>query len=154
MEASHLSRVKAIGRTTWVDPRVMKGLIDVDIAETRYHLLIEQDGFDGDAPPHESCGKRLAVEGDLIDALWTETKGVQGRTDAGAWHEPPPAKLAKIAVIGDGAFVEGECQVCRRVWKWAGWFWRRMPGDDPFPIVSDNGELPRQFEVRQRAHIA
>ena len=101
-----------------MDSRAVQRLVDVDIAQTRDYALIEQRLLDRDAAAMQARREVVASEGVAAGSLGSESECPQRGVDSISWHQPPPAELPDVAVVGDClGEAQGEMGRLVRIWS-------------------------------------
>ena len=85
-----------------MDPRTVQRLVDVDVAQTRHHSLIEQRLLDRDAAALQASREVVASERVAAGSLGSESECPERGVDVIGRHQPPPAELPDVAVVSDG----------------------------------------------------
>src|SRR5215207_137839 len=102
VQPGDLVRLQTVRRSARMDPGAVQRLVDVDIAQPRYHALIEQRLLDRDPATLQASAKVVARELVSAGSLGSKLECPQRGLDIISRHQTPPAELPDIAVVGDG----------------------------------------------------
>src|SRR5829696_7744403 len=116
VQPGDLVRLQTVRRSARMDAGAVQRLIDVDIAQTRHHSLVEQRLLDRDPAALQASGEVVASELGGAGSLGSKSECPERVLDGIGRHQTPPAELPDVAVVSDG-LPEAQREVSRLVRK-------------------------------------
>ena len=128
----------------------MQRLVDVDVAQTRHDSLIEQRLLDRDPASLQASREVGASERFAARSLGSESERPECGVDVIGRHQPPPAELPHVAVVGDG-LAEAQREMGRLVGIRSFGIGYGMTRDNSRAVRPQHRKLAGQLEVGQHA---